>query len=536
MTRPVSPADAARYRAEGWWPDVTLSDLLRRGAARAPDAPAVIAPYRTLTFSALHRESDRLAAGLARLGVGRGDVVSCQLGNVPEMILLHHAVARRRAIFNPIHLPYREAEVETILAVAGSRVMIVGPPARDFSFVEMVQSLRLRLPALRHVVASGETADGVVPFATLLDADETGADRPHPDDPFLLLFTSGTTSSPKATLHTHNMRLGNARVEALDWGLAPHDRLLAISRLSHMWGLMTYWMALWACAAHVLLPAFTPEGFAEAVAQTGVTVAIGAPPHVADLLDAGVKPERLRSLRLFALSGSVGPPALLRLLRRRIGCTPFMLWGMTETGGGLYPRLDDRPEILEETVGRPSPGCRFAVLDEHDAVVPAPGEGELVMQSPFVFEGYAGNPAATADSFTADGWFRTGDLATIDADGNVRILGRKKEQINRGGMKFQPEDVEEIVARHPAVQAAALVGIPDERLGERNCCVIVTHPGCAAPTLEELIALCELAGVAKFKWPERVEVAEALPLTPTGKVQRAVLRASLATRLRRPGA
>jgi len=526
VPRPVSPAQAQRFRAEGWWLDVTLADVLRRRAAERPDAPAVIAGDRALTFAALDRESDRVAAGLAALGVGRGDVVSCQLTNIPEFLVLHHAVAKRRAIFNPIHLPYRAAEVESILAFAESRVMVVGAPHRGFSFVEMVLWLRDRLPALCHVVtAGGEERPGVIPFHALREGPGgPGGEPPHPDDPFLLLFTSGTTASPKAALHTHNMRMGNARASAEELGFREADRFLSIARFSHMWGIFSYWMALWAGAAHVLLETFAPQAFLEAAAGGRASVAIGAPAPVAALLDApGTRAAGPSCLRLFGLSGSVCPPALARALRETLGCIPFMLWGMTETAAGLYTRPDDPPHVIEQTVGRASRACALAVLDEAGRALPPGGEGELAIRSPFAFEGYVNNPEATAESFTGDGWFRTGDVATMDAAGNVRILGRRKEQINRGGVKFHPADVEDVLLRHPRVQMAALVGMPDARLGERNCCFVVPRPG-PPPTLEALTAFLAEAGVAKFKWPERLEVVEALPLTPTGKVQRPILR------------
>jgi cyclohexanecarboxylate-CoA ligase len=525
--RPVAPAAAAGWRAAGWWPDVTLPELLRRAAAARPEAAALVAGERRLSFADLDRESDRVAAGLAALGVGPGVVVSCQLANVPEFVVLHHAVAKRRAIFNPIHLPYRAAEVEAILAFAGARVVVVGASARGVDLVAMVAALRPRLPALHHVVTVGpERRPGTIPFDELGPAGSGRGDGAgDPDEPFLLLFTSGTTAGPKATLHTHNMRLGNARFIAGEWQMSPDDRVLALARLSHMWGLMTYWMALWVGAAHVLLEQYRPEAFARTVEHARATVAVGAPPHLSDLLALpDLRPDGLRSLRLFALSGSVCPPALAYRLRDRIGCTPLMLWGMTETGGGLFTRPDDPPEVAAETVGRPAPGCAVRVVGETGAPV-APGtEGELLVQSPFVFEGYVNDPAATAAAFTDDGWFRTGDVATIDAAGNVRIRGRIKELINRGGVKFHPADVEDVLLRHPGLRAAALVGMPDERLGERNCCFVVPAPGAPPPTLAALTAWLEAAGVAKFKWPERLEVVDALPLTPTGKVQRAVLR------------
>jgi len=525
VPRLVSPERAQAYRAQGWWLDLTVPDLLRRQVGARPDVPAVIAGDRALTFAELDRESDRVAGGLGALGVGRGDVVSCQLSNIPEVLLLHHAVAKRRAIFNPVHLPYRAAEVETILAFAGSRVMVVGAPHRGFSFVQMVLSLRDRLPALRHVVtAGGEERPGVIPFDELRAGGTPARERPHPDDPFLLLFTSGTTASPKAALHTHNMRVGNARFSAEELGFTAADRFLSIARFSHMWGLFAYWMSLWAGAGQVLLETFTPEAFLEATAAGRATVAIGAPAHVSALLDApGVRAAGGSSLRLFGLSGSVCPPALARALRETLGCTPFMLWGMTETAAGLYTRPDDPPEVIEQTVGQASRGCAFAVLDEGGRALPPGAEGELAMRSPFAFEGYVNNHGATAESFTTDGWFRTGDLATMDAVGRVRILGRRKEQINRGGVKFHPADVEDVLLRHPRVQMAALVAMPDARLGERSCCFVVPRPG-PPLTLADLTAFLAEGGVAKFKWPERLEVVEALPVTPTGKVQRPILR------------
>jgi len=209
-------------------------------------------------------------------------------------------------------------------------------------------------------------------------------------------------------------------------------------------------------------------------------------------------------------------------MREQLGVTPLICWGMTETGIGLYTRPADPPEVVDHTVGRAARGCTLAVLDPQGRVLPPGGEGELAILSAFAFEGYVNNPAATAESFTAEGWFLTGDLASMDPSGNACILGRTREQINRGGVKFHPADVEDVLGRHPGVAAVAVVGMPDARLGERTCCFLVPRLA-PPPTLADLTAILAEAGIAKFKWPERLELVEELPVTPTGKVQRSVL-------------
>jgi non-ribosomal peptide synthetase component E (peptide arylation enzyme) len=208
-------------------------------------------------------------------------------------------------------------------------------------------------------------------------------------------------------------------------------------------------------------------------------------------------------------------------------CKPIVFWGMTEMGGAFYTRPEDPPEIIEHTVGRASGPCLVAVVDEKGQSLSAGQEGELTVKSPFSIVAYFKNPEATEKSITSDGWFRTGDLGKMDEAGNIQILGRKKELINRGGVKFLPQNVEEVLLRHPAVQMAAMVGMPDDRLGERNACFVVPAAGGGPPSLEELCRLLEKEGTSKFMWPERLEIVESLPLTPTGKIQRAVLREQL---------
>jgi len=513
------------------WLDKTLTHLLRENVEKNPDAPAIEWGDTTHTFADLDLQSDRLATGLAEQGIGRGDVVSCQLPNIPEFLILHHAVSKRRAILNPIHMPYRSSEMEHILGFAESAMYVTGPPVKGFSYVQMGLDIQKRLPSLQHVVSLGEEAPpGSLSFEELGESPaKTQEEDPQPQDPFLMLFTSGTTASPKATVHTHNMRMSNSWFCGKDMELQESDRMLCCSALSHMWAILNYWSSVIYGCPQVLLTRYRPDAFVSTAAGGQATVVIGAPVHAVDLLASpDLNPEALSSLRLFALSGSVCSPDLVRRLRNTLkGCTPVVFWGMTETGGGFYTRLDDPPEVIEKTTGRVTGGCTIAIHDEKGSTLPPDREGDLVIKSPFGIQSYFKNPQATQESFTSDGWFQTGDLAQIDSAGNVQMLGRRKEEINRGGTKYLPEGVEEVIRRHPGVLGVAIVGMPDERLGERAVCFVVPAQGKAPPTLEELCALLEQDGMAKFKWPERLEIIESLPMTPTGKVQRTVLQNSL---------
>jgi len=511
------------------WLDKTLTDLLRENVEKTPDAPAIEWGDTTLSFADLDLQSDRLATGLAEQGIGRGDVVSCQLPNIPEFLILHHAVSKRRAIFNPIHMAYRSSEMEHILGFAETAMLVTGPPVKGFSYAEMGMDIQKCRSSLRHVVSLGEEQPpGSLSFEELGESPaRTQEEDPQPQDPFLMLFTSGTTASPKATLHTHNMRMSNSWFCGKDMELRESDRMLCCSALSHMWAILNYWSSVIYGCPQVLLTRYRPDAFLSTAAGGKATVVIGAPVHAVDLLASpDLNPDDLASLRLFALSGSVCSPDLVRRLRNTLkGCTPVVFWGMTETGGGFYTRLDDPPEVIEKTAGRVSGGCTIAIHDEKGSSRPPDQEGDLVIKSPFGIQSYFKNPKATQESFTEDGWFQTGDLAQIDSAGNVQMLGRRKEEINRGGTKYLPESVEEVIRRHPGVLRVAIVGMPDERLGERAVCFVVPSQGKAPPTLEELCALLEKDGTAKFKWPERLQIIESLPMTPTGKIQRALLRA-----------
>jgi cyclohexanecarboxylate-CoA ligase/acyl-CoA synthetase len=527
-------AAAARWRAAGYWQDATLRDWLDARARERPGGDALRQGERRVTWAALRGQVRALEISLDRLGVAKGDVVAVQLPNTVEFVVAYLAIASRGAVMQTLHMPYRGAELETLLAHSGAVAAIALAQAKDYEAARVVLGLRPRLPALKHVVAVGAAPPGAVAFESLLE----GAGDPAPRalsgaDPFLLLYTSGTTSAPKGVPHAYRNFLANSRLSAAELSVTPDDVLLSAAPFTHLYGLFTFNMALATGATSLLLPAFAPPELARLMHEGRPTMAFTAPAHIAACMGAKLFDGKdLSSLRYVQISGSPVPPALGRAFEPLLkGGKVMQLWGMTELQAGAFTRLADDEPVRIETTGRPSPGTELRVVRD-DGAAAAPGEeGELQIRGPSVFAGYLDNPAATRAAFTADGWFRTGDLATIDAAGNTRLTGRTKDVINRGGVKFNPLDVETLLLKHPAIDQAAIVPVPDPVLGERACLFATLRAG-AMLTLAEVAEWLAAQQVSKLKWPERLEIIEAMPLTATRKI----IKSQLAARLRAPPA
>lgn len=520
MTATRSAADETRFRASGWWRDDTLCSLVERHATIAPGRTAVLSSGSPIRYGELRAKARRLASALRALGVAPGDVVAAQLPNSTEFLLGYLASNLCGAIWQTIHMPYRAADVAPILTHGGARVVIAPAATKDFSPAAMMLELRAQAPALEHVVAVGGAVAGALDFAALLDTADDGLPAAaRAEDPFVLLYTSGTTSSPKGVPIEARSFLSNARMAADELGLAPDSIVMSAAPFTHLYGLFTLNLAFSTGAAVALLPAFSPPALAEALDRLRPTALFTAPAHVAACREAGLlTPERLASLSFVMISGSACPPELARETQMLMPDGKVLqLWGMSELQCGAFTRPHDSLDIRATTVGRASTGIELRVAGVDDAPV-APGTiGELQVRGCSLFAGYLANDEANAAAFTADGWFRSGDLATLDADGNARLVGRLKELINRGGVKFNPLDVEALLDRHPAVMQSAIVPMPDPVLGERACCFAVLRPG-ATLELDELLDWLEQHGVGKLKWPERFEVIDAMPLTPTRKV------------------
>jgi cyclohexanecarboxylate-CoA ligase len=485
MQRPgYSRHDEREYLERGYWRDEdTLAHWLALHAAERPEAPALAGAGNVLTWRELERRVLCLAQGLNEKGIGAGDVVAVQLPNTLEFLLVHLATARLGAVMCTVHMPYRGAEIETILAHSGAKLFFTA----------------------------------AYPFSELLGAAPLPREHPAPNarDAFLLLYTSGTTASPKAVPHPFRTLLGNSRMGAREHGLTAESRVLCAAPLSHLYGLYSLHCAWSVGACTVLLPAFKPEELADTVQRERPTALWCGPAHVAACRNAGLfESHDWSSLRLAIVSGSPAPRALMHYFAQKLpGCAVTQLWGMTELQAGLYTRPADGVEVAAMSAGRPSPGTQVRLTPE----------GELQVRGPLAFSGYYRNEEATRAAFTDDGWFRTGDLAERRGE-NYAITGRSKDIINRGGVKFHPADVEALLDAHPKILQSAIVPMPDAVLGEKACAFVTLRPGAMEPTLAELCEYLLARQIAKNKLPERLVIIAEMPLTPTRKIIKSKLR------------
>jgi cyclohexanecarboxylate-CoA ligase len=470
-----------------------------------------------------------VAAGLRGLGVGAGDVVAYQLPNWWEAAVVFLAAARAGAVVNPVLPIFRERELRFILGQSGARVLVAPGRFRERDYPAEIAALRRELPALEHVVvARGEAPAGMSPFDSLLDAAPDAAPlRVDPGALLMLMYTSGTTAEPKGVLHTHETLA--AEVTSLErvHGLGPADSTLMPSPLTHISGVVHGILApaLLGTSA-VLMERWDAALGLELIARERVTYMVGAPTFLRDLADHPRRAEfDLGSLRLFSCGGAEVSADLIRRARLSLGCVAKRVYGSTEFPTITTTDADDADTMGIETEGRPIEPVRLRIADAEGNPVATGVDGEVQARGPERFVGYT-DAALTAEAFTADGWFRTGDLGRVDAGGYLRITGRIKDIVVRKGEKFSARELEELIARHPAVAEAAVVALPDRESGEIACAVVSLRPG-SRLALEELASFLTAAGLARQKLPERLEIMGELPHTESGKVQKAAIRAEL---------
>ena len=534
------PPRRARMVAQGFWHDRTINDDLDACVAAHPDKLALTAvqvdtgTVTRFTYAELARMADRIAVGLTRLGVGRNDIVACQLPNWWQFTLTYLACSRIGAVVNPLMHIFRERELSFMLRHGEAKLVIAPKTFRGFDFEAMVTGLQPSLPDLQHVVVVGGT--GANSFEALLSGPEweKASDaqdiltrhRPGPDDVTQLIYTSGTTGEPKGVMHSANTVMANIIPYAQRLALGADDVVLMASPMAHqtgfMYGLM---MPIMLQARVVLQDIWEPKQAIALVQSEGATFTMASTPFLTDLARTVAETgQGVPTLKTFLCAGAPIPGPLVEQARAALGAKVVSAWGMTENGAVTLTRLDDADERSFSTDGLPLPGVEVRVVDIDHHDLPAGEAGKLLLRSCSNFGGYLHRPHLNGTD--ADDWFDTGDLARIDAQGYLRITGRSKDVIIRGGENIPVVEIESLLYRHPAIAMAAIVAYPDERLGERACAVVVSKPGMGID-LPAIQAFLKEQKVAIQYIPERLIVRDALPSTPSGKIQKFKLREML---------
>ncbi|WP_157183001.1 AMP-binding protein [Sciscionella marina] len=546
--RTTAPADAKRFRAEGDWRDRTFLDDFLDNVAALPDKAAVVS-YRkgeplptTITYGQLGALVDRFAGGLLAAGIGSGDVVAIQVANGWVGPALAFATMRVGAVPNPIPIIYREHELRFMLEHAGTKAYFVPQQFRGYDFATMARKLQSEIPTLEHLyfVDSEAGFDPEIDFVAQFVEPKRELDpglgerlqslRPTADDIAMLVYTSGTTGTPKGAVHTHNTAWSgyrNAITQALD--LTASDVTFMASTLGHLTGFIHGMLVPLSMGQKVVYQdLWDVEGMLDMMDVEGLTWTLSSTTFALDMVEAQRKRAQTPAskLRAFACGGASIPPGVAVAMDELFSTSLVPLWGCSETGIASIHRIGASVATLDVSDGFPVTWQETRVVDTDGVPVPDGTVGDLQVRGPGVFVGYFGRPDLTEAAFTADGWYDTGDLGRVTGDGAIRIEGRSKDIIIRGGQNISPEEIEKALYTHPNVQDVAVVAYPDDRLGERVCAVIVAEG--EAPTLEDVVAHVERAGMAKPFWPQKIVVVKDLPRTPSGKVQKFVLRERLA--------
>ncbi|MDX1513091.1 MAG: AMP-binding protein [Gammaproteobacteria bacterium] len=509
-------------------------------AERDTDRELVIDPvFGRFSYGDVAEQVERLAFGLRELGFGPGDVVILQLPNWSPFLIFHLALTAIGAVTGNIPFVYRAREVGSILRLTGARGLVVPSQFRGYDFRAMGQSLHAEFSGLSHVFLVGGQAsdegDGVISYEALMrrSAESRGHRRdlaaltPAPDDMTAFGFTSGTTGDLKGAVFDTNV-LNAVNKGLVDrYGLGEDDRIFGCSPLGHAVGFThALRMTLTIGGSIVLLEHWEPGSALAAIHRERCTFMAAATPFLMDMVyhPALAQHDNLPSLRLFLCGGTSVPERVMKDARKNLPHTfTSPLWGMTECGGVTCCPFDAPPEKIFKTDGLPCGSMELKIVDPDMNRVPPGIDGELMVRGPMVARGYFRQPELTVEYFQADGFFRTGDQARMDDDGYIKITGRIKDLIIRGGVNISPVEIENVLFSHPKIANVAVVGAPDPRLGERACAFVVLKEETSFG-LEEVQRWMEKSGVAKPKWPERVEVVKSLPATASGKIQKFRLR------------
>ncbi|EFH6231854.1 TPA: medium-chain fatty-acid--CoA ligase [Escherichia coli] len=527
----------AAYRQQGLWGDASLADYWQQTARAMPDKIAVVDNHgASYTYSALDHAASCLANWMLAKGIESGDRIAFQLPGWCEFTIIYLACLKIGAVSVPLLPSWREAELVWVLNKCQAKMFFAPTLFKQTRPVDLILPLQNQLPQLQQIVG----VDKLAPATSSLSLSQIIADNTplttaitvHGDELAAVLFTSGTEGLPKGVMLTHNNILASERAYCARLNLTWQDVFMMPAPLGHATGFLHGVTAPFLIGARsVLLDIFTPDACLALLEQQRCTCMLGATPFVYDLLNLLEKqPADLSALRFFLCGGTTIPKKVARECQQR-GIKLLSVYGSTESSPHAVVNLDDPLSRFMHTDGYAAAGVEIKVVDDARKTLPPGCEGEEASRGPNVFMGYFDEPELTARALDEEGWYYSGDLCRMDEAGYIKITGRKKDIIVRGGENISSREVEDILLQHPKIHDACVVAMPDERLGERSCAYVVLKAPHHSLSLEEVVAFFSRKRVAKYKYPEHIVVIEKLPRTASGKIQKFLLRKDIMRRL-----
>lgn len=527
----------AAYRQQGLWGDASLADYWQQTARAMPDKIAVVDNHgASYTYSALDHAASCLANWMLTKGIESGDRIAFQLPGWCEFTVIYLACLKIGAVSVPLLPSWREAELVWVLNKCQAKMFFAPTLFKQTRPVDLILPLQNQLLQLQQIVG----VDKLAPATSSLSLSQIIADNTplttaitvHGDELAAVLFTSGTEGLPKGVMLTHNNILASERAYCARLNLTWQDVFMMPAPLGHATGFLHGVTAPFLIGARsVLLDIFTPAACLALLEQQRCTCMLGATPFVYDLLNLLEKqPADLSALRFFLCGGTTIPKKVARECQQR-GIKLLSVYGSTESSPHAVVNLDDPLSRFMHTDGYAAAGVEIKVVDDARKILPPGYEGEEASRGPNVFMGYFDEPELTARALDEEGWYYSGDLCRMDEAGYIKITGRKKDIIVRGGENISSREVEDILLQHPKIHDACVVAMPDERLGERSCAYVVLKAPHHSLSLEEVVAFFSRKRVAKYKYPEHIVVIEKLPRTVSGKIQKFLLRKDIMRRL-----
>ncbi|ELD4988302.1 medium-chain fatty-acid--CoA ligase [Escherichia coli] len=527
----------AAYRQQGLWGDASLADYWQQTARAMPDKIAVVDNHgASYTYSALDHAASCLANWMLAKGIESGDRIAFQLPGWCEFTVIYLACLKIGAVSVPLLPSWREAELVWVLNKCQAKMFFAPTLFKQTRPVDLILPLQNQLPQLQQIVG----VDKLAPATSSLSLSQIIADNiplttaitTHGDELAAVLFTSGTEGLPKGVMLTHNNILASERAYCARLNLTWLDVFMMPAPLGHATGFLHGVTAPFLIGARsVLLDIFTPDACLALLEQQRCTCMLGATPFVYDLLNLLEKqPADLSALRFFLCGGTTIPKKVARECQQR-SIKLLSVYGSTESSPHAVVNLDNSLSRFMHTDGYAAAGVEIKVVDDARKTLPPGCEGEEASRGPNVFMGYFDEPELTARALDEEGWYYSGDLCRMDEAGYIKITGRKKDIIVRGGENISSREVEDILLQHPEIHDACVVAMPDERLGERSCAYVVLKAPHHSLSLEEMAAFFSRKRVAKYKYPEHIVVIEKLPRTASDKIQKFLLRKDIIRRL-----